>query len=77
MCLMDSSFYNPRLLVLWRESAGLSQDDVAGELGVARATINRVENGSNASIEILYALADFYRKPVTEVLKPNRLAPAA
>lgn len=74
---MDTNFYHTDRLVSWREATGLTQDAVATELNVSRATINRAENGKAASIELLYALADFYRKPINELLRKNKFAIAA
>ena len=71
---MITRFYKSNLLIEWREELGLSQDDVAKELSVTRATINRVENGRSASLDMLYKLADFYRKPISTLLVKNKFA---
>lgn len=71
---MNSNFYNNEVLIGWRESLGLTQEELANELNVTRQTISRVENGQSASLKLLYALADFYRKPITELLKKNKFA---
>jgi transcriptional regulator with XRE-family HTH domain len=71
---MDSKLYDNQLLIDWREDLGLTQEDVAKELNVVRATINRAETGKSASIELLYALSDFYRKPIDKLIRKNKFA---
>lgn len=71
---MDTNFYHNELLIEWREALSLTQDDVAKELKVSRATINRAENNKSASVELLYALADFYRKPISSLMRKNKFA---
>lgn len=71
---MSDTFYQNELLIEWREALNLTQDDVAKELNVSRATINRAENAKGASLELLYAFADFYRKPISSLLKKNKFA---
>lgn len=71
---MSDNFYHSDKLIEWREELNLAQNDVAKELNVSRATINRAENNKGASLELLYAFADFYRKPISSLLKKNKFA---
>ena len=51
-----------------REEHGLSQGDLARELGVSRQTINSIENGRYVpSLPLALALAAFFETPVEEM----------
>lgn len=51
-----------------REEHGLSQGDLAAELGVSRQTINSIENGRYVpSLPLALALAAFFEIPVEEM----------
>lgn len=51
-----------------RTEKGLSQGQLARELGVSRQTINAIENGRYVpSLPLGMALARFFAKPVEEV----------
>ena len=73
---MDSKHYNSQKLAELREAKNWTQDYVAKELKVVRETIVRVENGKNASYEILCAYTALLGINVTDILKP-RPAPVA
>jgi transcriptional regulator with XRE-family HTH domain len=59
-----------------RERDGLSQDELAELVGVARNTISRIETGSRSpSVEVLFALADKLRIDLN-LLRPDPFAEA-
>jgi putative transcriptional regulator len=55
-----------------RERAGLSQADLATEVGVTRQTINSIERGRyDPSLELAFALADFFDCRIEDVFDPD------
>ena len=51
-----------------RARAELTQEELAGKVGVTRVTINCLENGVYLpSIELALKLARFFRRPVEEI----------
>ena len=51
-----------------RATAGLSQGNLATEMGVSRQTINAIETGRyTPSLPLAIALARFFSRPVEEV----------
>lgn len=56
-----------------REAAGLSQKDLAEQLGVSRQTINSVETGKyDPSLPLAIAIARFFRTTVEEVFDADQ-----
>jgi putative transcriptional regulator len=54
-----------------RAERGLSQGDLAGELGVSRQTINAIETGRyTPSLPLAIQLARFFQRTVEEVFHP-------
>lgn len=72
---MDRTDYDHDLLVTFRNAKGLTQEQVASEVGVTRITIIRAEKGEVASYGLLRRLTQLYDKPVTSILRVN--SPAA
>jgi transcriptional regulator with XRE-family HTH domain len=55
-----------------REERGLSQHELAVALHVGQNTISNIENGkTKIDIELLYKLAEFYKKDPAELLSEN------
>ena len=51
-----------------REVAGLSQGDLASEVGVSRQTINSIEVGRyTPSLPLAISLARYFGRPVEEI----------
>lgn len=51
-----------------RAEARISQQDLAEEIGVTRATINAIESGGyNPSLELAFRLAQYFKKEITEI----------
>lgn len=62
----------PGRLRLARRDRGLTQEEVANELGVARTTIVAIEKGErHVRPEELRAFARVYRRPIDEFLRPT------
>lgn len=61
---VDSNF--PKLLKRVREQLNLSQEDLARELGVSFATINRWENGRTAPFKLARKQFDVFCKKMVE-----------
>jgi putative transcriptional regulator len=54
-----------------RAERGLSQGDLAGEVGVSRQTINAIETGRyTPSLPLAIQLARFFQRAVEEVFHP-------
>jgi putative transcriptional regulator len=54
-----------------RAAQGLSQGDLAGQLGVSRQTINAIETGRyTPSLPLAIQLARFFQRAVEEVFHP-------
>lgn len=73
---MDKTDYDNELLVAMRTASGLTQEQVAEEVGVKRLTIIRVEQGESASFDLLKRLTRVYGKPITAVLRVHDTAVA-
>jgi len=55
-----------------RTRRGLSQGQLAGELGVSRQTINAIETGRyTPSLPLAISLSRFFEQPVEEVFHAN------
>lgn len=54
---MNANHYKHEKIKELRESAGLTQDDLAERLNVHRVTISRVETGAVCSFELLCEIA--------------------
>ena len=51
-----------------RAERRLSQEQLAGEREVTRATINSIEKGNyNPSLELAFRIAEFFEKDITEI----------
>lgn len=54
----------------WRESLGLTLDDVAGAVGIDASTLSRAETGVHGvSLASAQALAAFYGRSIDELLR--------
>jgi putative transcriptional regulator len=55
-----------------RSTTGLSQGDLAEELGVSRQTVNAIEKGRYLpSLPLALALARYFQTPVEEMFIPD------
>ena len=53
-----------------RAEKKISQEHLANEIEVTRATINSIERGKyNPSLELAFKIAIFFKKDVTEIFK--------
>ncbi len=51
-----------------RKEKGITQDDLAGVVGVTRQTIISLENGKyNASLQLAYRISRYFHKNIEEV----------
>ncbi len=56
-----------------RKGRGLNQDDFAKLLRVSRQTISAIETGKyNPSLELAFAISDFFGKPIEEIFLYER-----
>jgi putative transcriptional regulator len=56
----------------FREEFGLSQRELARQIGVTRQTINAVEGDRyDPSVELVFKLAAFFECPVEELFHPD------
>ncbi|MDD2510469.1 MAG: helix-turn-helix transcriptional regulator [Eubacteriales bacterium] len=56
-----------------RKEKGLSQEEFAKKLRVSRQTISSIETGKyNPSLELAFAIADFFDKKIEEVFLYER-----
>ncbi len=56
-----------------RKEKGLTQEQLAAEMGVTRRTVSRWETGNNApDLDILIELSDFYDVDLREILNGER-----
>ena len=66
-----------RFLQELRKEKGLTQEQLAEQMGVARRTVSRWETGSNMpDLDILIELADLYAVDLRELLNGERNRPA-
>jgi transcriptional regulator with XRE-family HTH domain len=66
-------------IVAERLNRGLTQEDAAREIGIARATLDRAERGESIQVAKAKRIADFYGVQVTDlwpVDAPERTAAA-
>ena len=62
-----------RLLQTLRKEKGMTQEQLAEQMGVARRTVSRWETGSNMpDLDILMELSDFYSVDLREILNGER-----
>ena len=53
-----------------REERGLSQGQLAGELGVSRQTVNAIETGRyDPSLPLAFRLARVFGRPIEEIFR--------
>lgn len=71
---MDKNNYKNYLLVVWREEAGQTQQDVADAINVDRQTVYRAENGKSASFKLLRNLCLHYNKSLADLLDLKAVA---
>ncbi|WP_072771200.1 helix-turn-helix transcriptional regulator [Desulfitobacterium chlororespirans] len=51
-----------------RRERGLNQEEFAKAIRVSRQTVSSIENGKyNPSLELAFAIADFFEKPIEEI----------
>jgi putative transcriptional regulator len=51
-----------------RAERGLSQEKLAHEIGVTRATVNAIEKGNyNPSLDLAFKLSMYFEKPLEEI----------
>ena len=51
-----------------RRQLGLKQEDFARAIRVSRQTVSSIENGKyNPSLELAFAISDFFGKPLEEI----------
>jgi putative transcriptional regulator len=56
-----------------RESRGLSQGQLAAELGVSRQTVNAIETGRYLpSLPLAFAIARFFGLPIEEIFHDDQ-----
>ena len=56
-----------------RKEQSLSQDEFAKMLRVSRQTISSIETGKyNPSLELAFAISDFFGKPIEEIFSYER-----
>ena len=56
-----------------RKARGMTQQQLASELGVSRQTIISLENGKyNPSLELAFAIADFFELTIEEIFLHER-----
>lgn len=65
---MNAQDYDHKRLANARKAAGLTQDQLAEQLGVTSVTISRVETGVSASYGLLTRIATQLGRSVTEFL---------
>lgn len=79
MTMIDEEKFARRLgraLAVARAEAGLTQEQVASELGVFSETISRFERGTNLpTLPRLIALANLYEIPLTKLIGPSSTRP--
>jgi putative transcriptional regulator len=51
-----------------RETAGLSQSDLAERIGVSKSTLGKVEDGQACPLHVLVALADVFDVTLDELV---------
>ena len=52
-----------------RKNNGLTQEELANEIGLSRASIVQIEQGKQKiSIHILYKVANIFNKPITDFI---------
>ncbi len=71
MPCMDARFYDAEKVAKVREEAGLTQEQLAEEVGVTSITISRVENGRSASPELLARIAERFGVQLSDFLYPH------
>lgn len=65
---MNAQHYDPAKITKLRMNAGLTQKQIADELGVTSIHLSRVENGHSASYALLSRIALRFGKKVTYLL---------
>lgn len=52
-----------------RNSAGLSQSDLAFECDLAQCQISKLENGGNVELYTIYRIANYFSTDVSDIVK--------
>ena len=56
-----------------RKQRGLSQEAFARVIRVSRQTVSSIETGKyNPSLELAFAISDFFERPIEEIFIPER-----
>lgn len=59
-------------LNVWRAKEDVTQGELADAVDVSRQTINAIERGRyDPSLELAFALADFFECPIEEIFHPD------
>lgn len=67
---LEPEFAIARALIKARGDADMTQNDVAGKMGVTQSTIARIESGKNVSIKTIRRYAKAIGKPITLEIQP-------
>ncbi|WP_129598511.1 helix-turn-helix transcriptional regulator [Anaerophilus nitritogenes] len=61
--------FNTKIKVL-RAERGITQEDLAIDLGVNRSTISEIERGTfNPSLKLAFSMANYFNKTVDEIFE--------
>jgi putative transcriptional regulator len=62
-------------LHVWRAEKRITQDELAKEIGVTRATIIAIEKGDyNPSLELAFKLARFFQTDIQQIFSTKEIA---
>ena len=71
---MTKEDYDNEKLAKLRTGMSLTQEDVAGRIGVSRFTVIRAEQGNAASWKLLQSFAEFYKVSISDLIRPSQNA---
>lgn len=64
-----NKLFNTKIKLL-RTECGITQEDLAIDLGVNRSTISEIERGTfNPSLKLAFSIANYFNKTVDEVFE--------